>query len=176
MDDDLVTTINPVSLVRCGLNNSNWKFTLKQFRLLFPVLFQTAAYQAKNENYLNKKILSFTLSSLSSFLITKTAKEILFDGYNDGILSVLSHVPGANVQEKFGIFYGVSMFSICNIPFRRGTIISVYTKSMHIYRVMLLYKVMFSQCTPKQTKTLADYWAWTTETIRIIIQALADEL
>jgi len=23
MDDDLVTTINPVSLVRCGLNNSN---------------------------------------------------------------------------------------------------------------------------------------------------------
>lgn len=59
--------------------------------------------------------MSFTLSSLSSLLVTKTAKEILFDGYNDGILSVLSHLPGANVQEKFGIFYGVSMFLICNI-------------------------------------------------------------
>ncbi|KAL1505376.1 hypothetical protein ABEB36_004959 [Hypothenemus hampei] len=80
--EDLVTTINAVPL--------------------------TAAYQAKSFNYFSKKLISFSISSLSSMHVTKTAKEILFDGYSDGILTALTNFPLLNVKDKFGIFYGVN--------------------------------------------------------------------
>ncbi|XP_019763180.2 protein peste isoform X2 [Dendroctonus ponderosae] len=78
--DDLVTTINPVPL--------------------------TVAYQARNYNYFPKRFLSMTMSGISNLYVTRTARQILFDGYNDGILSVLSQFPGLNVKDKFGLFYG----------------------------------------------------------------------
>lgn len=49
------------------------------------------------------------LSSISSLHVTKTAGEILFDGYEEPILSTLSLIPMLNVQDRFGIFYGVSV-------------------------------------------------------------------
>ncbi|XP_066252479.1 protein peste-like [Euwallacea similis] len=82
LDDDLITTINAVPL--------------------------TVAYQAKNFNYLIKRILSISMSSLSPLYVTKTARQILFDGYPDGILNVLSRFPGLNAQDRFGMFYGIN--------------------------------------------------------------------
>jgi hypothetical protein len=40
--------------------------------------------------------------------VTKTAGQILFDGYEESILSILSSVPLTGVTDKFGLFYGVS--------------------------------------------------------------------
>ncbi|CAG9772833.1 unnamed protein product [Ceutorhynchus assimilis] len=79
MDDDNITTINAVPL--------------------------TIAYQGKDYKYFAKRFLSMSMSSLSSLYVRKSAREILFDGYADGILSILSNFPALNVQERFGLFY-----------------------------------------------------------------------
>lgn len=49
------------------------------------------------------------LSVSSKLYVTKTAGEILFDGYEEPILSSLSYLPIPSVMDKFGIFYGVSV-------------------------------------------------------------------
>lgn len=80
LDEDNITTVNPVPL--------------------------TAAYQARNYNYFTKRVLSLPMSSITNFYVTKTAREILFDGYSDGLLNILSNFPTLNVQDRFGFFYG----------------------------------------------------------------------
>ncbi|XP_060529969.1 uncharacterized protein LOC132704160 [Cylas formicarius] len=77
---DMITIINPVPL--------------------------TVAYQARKYNFFTKKLLSLSLSSMSTLSVTKTANEILFEGFEDPILNVLSRFPLLNVQDRFGIFYG----------------------------------------------------------------------
>lgn len=59
------------------------------------------------QNFWNKKIVSFGLTTLSKLHVTKVAKEILFDGYIDPILTMLSSLP-IDIEDKFGLFYGVS--------------------------------------------------------------------
>ncbi|KAJ8978291.1 hypothetical protein NQ317_012662 [Molorchus minor] len=68
------------------------------------VLF--VSYKTRNMNYLTKKMISLGLSSISSLYVTKTAGEILFDGYEEPILSTLSWLPIPDVSDRFGIFYG----------------------------------------------------------------------
>ncbi|XP_044271364.1 protein peste-like isoform X1 [Tribolium madens] len=64
------------------------------------------AYKARHFGFFSKRTISYSLSSLSSLYVTKTAGEILFDGYKESILSILSTVPLAGVVDKFGLFYG----------------------------------------------------------------------
>ncbi|CAH0555938.1 unnamed protein product [Brassicogethes aeneus] len=65
------------------------------------------AYKFRDANIFVKKGISFGLSSMGTKVhVTKTAGEILFDGYKDDILSALSWLPINDVKEKFGIFYG----------------------------------------------------------------------
>ncbi|CAH2012388.1 unnamed protein product [Acanthoscelides obtectus] len=69
----------------------------------------TVSYKSKNFGFWSKKMISLGLSSISSVYVKKTAGEILFDGYEEPILSTLSNFPMLNVEDKFGIFYGVSI-------------------------------------------------------------------
>lgn len=57
-------------------------------------------------------MVSMPMSGISNLHVTKTAREILFDGYKDGILSTLRLFPGLSVPNKFGYFYGVSIVSV----------------------------------------------------------------
>lgn len=97
LDEDNITTLNAVPL--------------------------TVAYQAKNFSYFTKKLISFSTSSITNLYVTKTAREILFDGYKDGILRVLSSFPALKVQPKFGIFYGR------NATINNDAVLSMYTKN-----------------------------------------------
>lgn len=49
-----------------------------------------------------------TLSLYSELHVTKTAGELLFDGYEDQILSAAGYLPFVEVADKFGLFYNVS--------------------------------------------------------------------
>ncbi|KAF7273084.1 hypothetical protein GWI33_014178 [Rhynchophorus ferrugineus] len=95
MEDDVVTTINTVPL--------------------------TVAYQARNFSTFIKALISISMGSISRLYVRKTSKEILFDGYEDSILNLLSNIPLLKVQRKFGIFYG-----------RNDTIDPNSIQSMHI--------------------------------------------
>lgn len=97
MEDDNITTINTVPL--------------------------TIGFKAKNFSFFLKRLISMSLSSISKLYVRKTAKEILFDGYEEGILSVLSSLPLVDVQNKFGIFYGR------NGTIDNNSIMSMYTKN-----------------------------------------------
>ncbi|XP_068897610.1 protein peste-like isoform X1 [Tenebrio molitor] len=66
----------------------------------------TIAYKARHFGYISKRTISYSLSTLSSLYVTKTAGQILFDGYEESILSILSSVPLTGVTDKFGLFYG----------------------------------------------------------------------
>ncbi|XP_023313046.1 protein peste-like [Anoplophora glabripennis] len=66
----------------------------------------SVSFKARNFGYWTKRMISMGLSSISSLHVTKTAAEILFDGYEEPILSTLSLIPVLNVQDRFGIFYG----------------------------------------------------------------------
>ncbi|KAJ3643123.1 hypothetical protein Zmor_025854 [Zophobas morio] len=66
----------------------------------------TIAYKARHFGYFSKRTISYSLSTLSSLYVTKTAGEILFDGYEESILSILSSVPLTGITDKFGLFYG----------------------------------------------------------------------
>ncbi|KAJ8920038.1 hypothetical protein NQ315_011688 [Exocentrus adspersus] len=66
----------------------------------------TVSYKARHFGYWTKRMISMGLSAISSLYVTKTAGDILFDGYEEPILSTLSYIPMVNVQDRFGIFYG----------------------------------------------------------------------
>lgn len=56
--------------------------------------------------------LSFGLRAMSPNLhVTKTARELLFEGYVDNLLATLKNTGMASLPDKFGFFHGVS---ICN--------------------------------------------------------------
>ncbi|XP_019874051.1 protein peste isoform X2 [Aethina tumida] len=80
---DVITTLNPVPL--------------------------TAAFKSRNAGYFRKLGLSALLSQThpEGVHITKTAGEILFDGYEDSLLSAISYMPFMETApERFGLFYG----------------------------------------------------------------------
>ncbi|KAJ8959905.1 hypothetical protein NQ318_011642 [Aromia moschata] len=69
----------------------------------------TIGYKTRNFINFYKGIISIGLSSISSLHVTKTVGEILFDGYEEPILSTLSMMP-INVEDRFGIFYKTILF------------------------------------------------------------------
>lgn len=52
--------------------------------------------------------MSLSLSALSQINVTKTAGELLFDGYYDNFLSAAGALPFVEVLDKFGFFYKVN--------------------------------------------------------------------
>lgn len=44
----------------------------------------------------------------SEIHVTKTAGELLFEGYDDSILDGASFLSSEKVNDKFGLFYNVS--------------------------------------------------------------------
>lgn len=66
------------------------------------------ANHVKHWSYFAKKSVSLTLSMLGNLHVTKTARELLFEGYKDELLSMIGMMPVFPVQDKFGLFYGVS--------------------------------------------------------------------
>ncbi|CAH1156006.1 unnamed protein product [Phaedon cochleariae] len=66
----------------------------------------TVAYKARDFSYWAQKAISMGLSSISKLYVTKTVGELLFEGFEEPILSTLSKMPMLRVQDKFGIFYG----------------------------------------------------------------------
>lgn len=74
--------------------------------------FQAISYKVRFKSFLIKKSVSFALTAMSKLYVTKTAKEILFDGYDEPILKSLSYLPISSVMDKFGLFYGVSYFEM----------------------------------------------------------------
>lgn len=57
-----------------------------------------------------KKSVSLGLSAMSKLYVTKTAGEIIFDGYEEPILRSLSYLPIPKIMDKFGLFYGVRQY------------------------------------------------------------------
>ncbi|CAH1112790.1 unnamed protein product [Psylliodes chrysocephalus] len=66
----------------------------------------TIGYKIRHASWWTKRVISATLSSVSSLYVTKNVSQILFEGYEEPILGTLSKFPFLNVQDKFGIFYG----------------------------------------------------------------------
>ncbi|CAB3235288.1 unnamed protein product [Arctia plantaginis] len=72
----------------------------------------SAAYRARSWGYLQQKGLSIGLKMFKQqFSVTKTASELLFEGYNDSLLDLAKSLPasttgGAPPVDKFGWFYG----------------------------------------------------------------------
>lgn len=78
-------------------------------------MVQSAAYSARNWNYLVRKGLSLALSGMAPH-ITKTAGEMLFEGYTDPLISMAKSMPflaegSLPPWDKFGWFYTVSSLS-----------------------------------------------------------------
>lgn len=72
-----------------------------------PLLFAKAS-QKGQEGTISNWFFESMLSSLGSqYFINKTAGQLLFDGYDDELLSIASMV-GEDTEGKFGWFYGVS--------------------------------------------------------------------
>ncbi|XP_028137286.1 protein croquemort isoform X2 [Diabrotica virgifera virgifera] len=64
-------------------------------------------YQARFQSYWTKKMISFGIGSRSAHLyVTKTVRELLFDGYDDPILGIISKIPFVGAPEKGGLFFG----------------------------------------------------------------------
>lgn len=74
--------------------------------------FQTIGYKVRHSGYFPRKAISYSLSSLSSVQVTEPAKKILFDGFDDSILSILNLASFGEIKDKFGLFYGVSFLRI----------------------------------------------------------------
>lgn len=66
--------------------------------------FQTAAFRYRF-GPMGVQALSFIIQVWSKLYVTKTAGELLFNGYEDRFLSKVKYVTGA--QDKFGWFYQV---------------------------------------------------------------------
>lgn len=67
----------------------------------------SVGYQARFQNFWTKKLLSLGLSTKSVELyVTKPVRELLFDGYEDPVLGLLSKLPFLGVPDKGGFFYG----------------------------------------------------------------------
>ncbi|KAG5899064.1 hypothetical protein JTB14_028235 [Gonioctena quinquepunctata] len=64
------------------------------------------AYKSRHLGYFSRKMVSMTLSTTSPLYVTKRVGQLLFEGYDDPILSALSKLPFSGVQDKFGYFYG----------------------------------------------------------------------
>ncbi|XP_057664273.1 protein peste-like isoform X1 [Diorhabda carinulata] len=78
-------------------------------------------YQARFQNFWTKKMMSLGLSSKSVKLyVTKPVRELLFDGYEDPVLGLLSKLPFFGAPDKGGFFYG-----------RNGTVGLDGTYNMH---------------------------------------------
>lgn len=77
------------------------------------VSFQSAVHNARHWNFIEQKTLSMALAMFSQHMaVSKLAKELLFDGYDDAILDVAKSLPtsttgGAPPVDKFGLFYEV---------------------------------------------------------------------
>ncbi|XP_045473991.1 protein croquemort-like isoform X2 [Harmonia axyridis] len=80
--EDMITTVNAVSL--------------------------TIGYKVRYSGYFPRKAISYSLSSLSSVEVTEPAGKILFDGFDDSILSILNLASFGEIKDKFGLFYGTN--------------------------------------------------------------------
>lgn len=73
-------------------------------------------------SFLGKKAVYIPLSSFISddIHVTKTAGELIFDGYEDPILNAANKVSAftdAPIRKKFAFFYGVSLVLIERLKF-----------------------------------------------------------
>lgn len=67
----------------------------------------TLSHKAKGYSMVLKMGLSFGLRAMSPNLhVTKTARELLFEGYVDNLLATLKNTGMASLPDKFGFFHG----------------------------------------------------------------------
>ena len=101
----------------------SWQFDARQSGALLnqtittlnvPLLFAKSSREGQ-ENGLMDFFFESMLSSINAqVFVNKTAQELLFDGYEDELLSIASMVGAAEGDGKFGWFYGVSqLFQSC---------------------------------------------------------------
>lgn len=76
---------------------------------------QSAAHTARNWNYILQRQVSMGLNMYEQqAFIVKEARELLFDGYQDGLISIasdMSHLLPFKLEipyDRFGWMYGVS--------------------------------------------------------------------
>lgn len=80
--------------------------------------FQTVAYTVRNKHYLIQKAVDLLMrEKREKLVITKSVRELLFDGYQDPLIDLIRKMNNTGFQipfDKFGWFYSVSIIIIWN--------------------------------------------------------------
>lgn len=82
----------------------------------FLITFQTVGNIIKHKTLIIRRGVNFLLEEKRIQLtVTKTAREFLFEGYNDTLLTLLKkiHLKGIDIPfDKFGWFYNVCIMPL----------------------------------------------------------------
>ncbi|XP_073949909.1 protein peste-like [Choristoneura fumiferana] len=78
---------------------------------ILNIIAASAVHNARHWSFIEQKTLSMALAMFGQHMaVSKLARELLFDGYDDAILDVAKSLPasttgGAPLVDKFGLFY-----------------------------------------------------------------------
>lgn len=127
--------VNYVTTTTTFFDQKNSPRNLSDVITTLNVVAVGITYVSRFQSFWTKKMISFGLSSkISDVYITKSAAELLFDGYDDPILGLLSKIPLISaVPEKGGMFFGRN-----GTPGLDGTY-SMHFKNDHQFGSILLW-------------------------------------